>query len=552
MVIRTLVVLAHTAFCELAGGDVAVHFRSSDGSTVTRKYSRDRAVFEESRYLRTRLEERRSEARTDEMEHVVAEVELACAPEVFEAAAQLIDAPLDSKVSADVAFCTLGLAEVLDLRDGKKKEMFYRGVARATADSDRLAHEIEQRMSYSGIGKYILEALRERAGAYVVVRNAEGCRETLCTASMPVEAIDEIIVQKAAMRKKILGILRWLADVADLRGLCLSGCKLDEGAVESLGAMKSLRRLDMFRCKVAPGGLRHIQGLENLEELDVSWVELSAEDVSTISRLARLTKLDVRHCSLGPGTIGRLGALRCLRELSVSFNMLSEDDLSKIGGIDELRKLKISRYHRMASESLKSMQGPKNLSELEIMGKDLNGDDMLGIMAMRSLEKLALIGCWIEPGCLMRLHELENLRELRVLWTSFKFKLKKFTLCESDLLEVCRIKNLEKLLLHEHCKIKVGSLKHVGQMECLKELHVSSNRLSAEDLSGIGRAKELRTLRLRSCSVAANDFELLHELKNLNVLDITGIKVSGSKETFYQSLDKLCKKGVAVVGREHV
>lgn len=118
----------HIAFvlfslCWLASKDVTVHFRSDNGSAATRKYSRDLAVFGESKNLRTWLEEQKHRPSADECEAL--EVELECGPKVFEAAAQLIDAPLNSNVSEDVAFCSLILRRHWTFVTGRER-MFYR------------------------------------------------------------------------------------------------------------------------------------------------------------------------------------------------------------------------------------------------------------------------------------------------------------------------------------------------------------------------------------------------------------------------------------------
>ncbi|KAL0265836.1 UNVERIFIED_CONTAM: hypothetical protein PYX00_011554 [Menopon gallinae] len=133
---------------------------------------------------------------------------------------------------------------------------------------------------------------------------------------------------------------RCLARLAVLRleELDVSCSVLSSSNLAGIGGIRSLVKLNMQGCTVAPRGLVYLKGLQGLRSLCVSCVELHGSNLAAIWKIQSLEVLNISCCKIGPGGLRHLRKLCKLRELYVSHNYLGEDD------VEEIRQARLEKW----------------------------------------------------------------------------------------------------------------------------------------------------------------------------------------------------------------
>ncbi|WKA11774.1 hypothetical protein VitviT2T_029242 [Vitis vinifera] len=343
-------------------------------------------------------------------------------------------------------------------------------------------------------------------------------------------------------------------DMENLKRIDLSFTGIEE-LPSSIGRLKALQHLDLFKCKslrsisesicnlssletlILAGcsnlkGFPEIKGdMENLKRLDLSFTGIE-ELPSSIGRLKALQHLDLSYCeslrSLSE-SICNLSSLKTLILVGCSnlrgFPEIKDDmenpkrlDL-RFTGIEELPS-SIGHLKALPHLDLSNCESLRSLSE--------------SICNLSSLETLILTGCSNLKGFPEIKDDMENLKRLDLSFTGIEelpssighlkalqhLDLSKCKSLRSISESICNLSSLETLILAGCSNLK-GFPEIKDDMENLKRLYLSFTGI--EELpSSIGRLKALQHLDLSYCKSLRSLSESICNLSSLETLILAG------------------------------
>ena len=112
--------------------------------------------------------------------------------------------------------------------------------------------------------------------------------------------------------------LAMLAKLPQLADLDVSeAVQIDDAALEHVGRMTGLRKLNLWRVPVGDAGIARLAGLQNLEWLNLDNTQLTDAGLETVGGLGKLQTLYVGSTSVSNAGLERLAGLSALRDLSL-------------------------------------------------------------------------------------------------------------------------------------------------------------------------------------------------------------------------------------------
>lgn len=181
-----------------------------------------------------------------------------------------------------------------------------------------------------------------------------------------------------------------------LKGLRISGLKLDDGALEKISSITTLEELFMSDCKdTTDDGVESLASLSNLVVLDVSGCPLTDRSISALSKLKNLRILSLANCSKLRGqTLGELGRPEFLNNLGLRDSGVLGGNLKRLLKLPNIATLDLAGLG-ISDADLASISLMR-LLVLDISSNpDLTDKGLLGLWPMTSLSTLIVRDC---PG----------------------------------------------------------------------------------------------------------------------------------------------------------
>lgn len=116
-------------------------------------------------------------------------------------------------------------------------------------------------------------------------------------------ALESLIIEGRILTRADLDLL---SKYPDLWQLSLAGCTFEPHAVESLGGLRSLRRLDLDGSNVTDDDLRSLGNLAGLDTLDLSHTEVTDEGLAHLGSLRKLGQLHLSGSRVTDEGVDRL------------------------------------------------------------------------------------------------------------------------------------------------------------------------------------------------------------------------------------------------------
>lgn len=146
-------------------------------------------------------------------------------------------------------------------------------------------------------------------------------------AAMP--TITNLRIAKTSVSKEGLDKLTKLG----LEELDISECsRIDDAALEPIGKITTLKKLNLWRDAVGDAGIAHLKGLVNLEWLNVDNTQLTDAGLKSFAGFNKLTFLHLGSTSVSDAGMPDILPLKALKDLKVSRTPVTET------GVEPLRK----------------------------------------------------------------------------------------------------------------------------------------------------------------------------------------------------------------------
>eukprot|EP00258_Populus_trichocarpa_P029345 XP_024445364.1 receptor-like protein 13 [Populus trichocarpa] len=370
-------------------------------------------------------------------------------------------------------------------------------------------------------------------------------------------------------RGRILG--DGLQNLSSLKELYLDGCSLDEHALQSLGALHSLKNLSLQELNgtVLSGGFLD---LKNLEYLDLSSNTLNNSIFQTIETVTSLKTLRLRSCKLD----GRIHTaqgflnLKNLEFLDLSSNTLNNNIFQTMGLCDlhhlqvlyinnnnlsgilppclanltSLQQLYLSYNHFMIPMSLSPLY---NLSKLKVFYGTSNeifaGEDDYNLSPKFQLESLYLSGIGQGGAFPKFLYHQFSLQSLDL--TNIQIKgefpnwlIENNTYLQELYLENCSLSGPFLLPKNSHVNLSFLSISmnhfqgqipsEIGaRLPGLEVLFMSDNSFNGSIPFSLGNISSLQVLDLSNNSLQGQIPGWIGNMPSLEFLDLSGNNFSG-------------------------
>lgn len=130
-----------------------------------------------------------------------------------------------------------------------------------------------------------------------------------------------------------------LLSATDLRKLDLSSTTLDNSALEILGKLNGIERLDLSNARWKGNIKSSLGGLSNLRVLMLSGASLQSGDISFVQHLNKLEVLMVAVTRIDDTDLVALDSCRQLRVLDISGNCVTAKGIQQLQGLENLEQL---------------------------------------------------------------------------------------------------------------------------------------------------------------------------------------------------------------------
>lgn len=135
-----------------------------------------------------------------------------------------------------------------------------------------------------------------------------------------------------------------ITTIPTLRTVVLADFRLTRRSLESLPALKNLRRLDLGNTTLVDDAMDTVARLSTLKELRLagcSW--LKDEHLASLVGLKNLERLELSSSSVTPAGLSHLSQLLALQELTVGMcSPIGDDAVSQLAGLTQLKQLTLS------------------------------------------------------------------------------------------------------------------------------------------------------------------------------------------------------------------
>jgi hypothetical protein len=225
--------------------------------------------------------------------------------------------------------------------------------------------------------------------------------------------------------------LEHLAELPRLHTILTIGGRATDQTFKDLGAIKSLRNLQLLDTDpadadlsplknvhtllvpdVSETGLKQLAGLSNVKVFstyDVGWTETKAVLLARFKHLeslwvsAKLTDKDIKH----------VGGLTNLRSLRLTHNQITDAGVKQLVGLRELRTLDLSQT-AVTDACLQHVARLPKLEELNLYFNDINDDGLKHLAKLKHLHTLDIHTTAVTDAAVEPLATLTNLRFLEV------------------------------------------------------------------------------------------------------------------------------------------
>ncbi len=347
-----------------------------------------------------------------------------------------------------------------------------------------------------------------------------------------VEKLDFCSFDPSLTRDQLASTLSKLRALPNLKQISLPRGTTDDHLREIAGC-RHLNSLRITADEITPDGLMHLKDLKALSHLSISKLFYSNEDFAVglqhLNALPNLKSLSLYNCRLADSGLSDLKAPR-LTELTMEKCRIENLGPALKDRMPGLKTLDLSDS-ALADETLKSLQGLKNLETLYLYKTNISDR---GLAHLKDLEKLRHLNLDytsnIDGTGLASLSNsdgyLPNLAKLSLV----AMKL-------SDNRNLQNLKNLPNLkdlsLVYGHFTDQ--SLQYLPHFNQLERLNLALTMISGTGLAHLD-LPQLRYLNLSNTPIKGDNLDCLNKLSKLEELHLSGADI---KDAYMDKLGKV-------------
>lgn len=275
--------------------------------------------------------------------------------------------------------------------------------------------------------------------------------------------------------------LQGLDGARSLKDLAIHGCALDDKDIEPLGAMESLRALELWGCRRLTGrGLLTLRRAEKLARLTISGSSLTTGGLRSLMALTQLQGLAVVSVrdgdyAAGDTVVSYLDGHTALTTLRLDGNAVTDAGCVVLGDLQSLTSLRLESGS-IGNRGLAELGALRRLRVLSLRNARIDHRGLQHLTGLRELHTLDLSGATgIDDAGMGAVRHLRNLRVLR---------LSKAAVSDEGVASLRSLPQLEELHL-EYTKVTAAALRELSRFPRLKAVALFGTGVSSSD---VGRA----------------------------------------------------------------
>jgi internalin A len=255
----------------------------------------------------------------------------------------------------------------------------------------------------------------------------------------------------------------------------LRGSWVNDVELIDIARLPNLERLDLSHTRVSDEGIRNLKAATKIRELNLYYAEqITDQGMSGIKDWKMLKRLNLRGTRISNGTLEILSHMPQLEALDVANTQVTDNGLEFLIALTSLKTLALGRG-RVGEADLSFLRMLPSLTELDLSGAKPLPPDMGGKTRRK-----------IPPTPVMPQKTLDALAELRNL---HKLKLGYSGISSSDLQELSKLQNLDKLGLEACPRVDDSAIAILSQWKSLKYVDLQATQVTAQGAATLRKAK---------------------------------------------------------------
>lgn len=316
-------------------------------------------------------------------------------------------------------------------------------------------------------------------------------------------------------------------------------CKFNESGLAYLKDIPSLKKLYIFwQLPITDAGMAHVGNLARLEELDIAELPITDIGLAHLKSLSALKKLDLGHkgSRITEKGLVYLKQMKSLESLTLpailtdaglaeitEFDKLkhlciggkiSDTGLSHLAKLRDLEILDILDSKNVTDTGMSHIAKLTNLKELSLNCPKLTNEGLAKLSALKSLEKLYLLGANATLSGLSHLNGLTHLNTLSV------YSIKR----DDGIMDIGGLTALEDIIiqLDDDPSFRDEDLACFAKLKRLRRLQIAHKGISDAGLKHLGGLTNLEMLSIGGEGVTDDGLFYLTNMSKLGGLVISG------------------------------
>ncbi len=333
-----------------------------------------------------------------------------------------------------------------------------------------------------------------------------------------------------------------LSHLSGLRELRLGGLNLPQYSFKELYRFPHLRNLQLTACDIENGALEDLSVLVTLRDVRISHCRFSGvgAGLGSLSRISSLKSLLLEGTGISDDALLEFNTDSGLQELYIVFADVSDKGLSCLRYFPDLSSL-VLRIDGISEIGLSHLRQLSKLERLVIRAEEIGDDCLIYVSKLANLRDLTLRTLLVRGDSTTLLSDLQNLEKLSL----------GGVMVEPDP-EFAEHKKRIKFSVRDLPLLKELSIRYEGEylefdnLPSLTKLDISNITCRDEDVHGLRNLTSLESISIK-CSEELGDktLESMTPLKNLIELDVSMSGTTDDGIAHIKSLPRVSFLGMA-------
>ena len=336
-------------------------------------------------------------------------------------------------------------------------------------------------------------------------------------------------------------VLRHLSGQNNIVGISLRNLSISNSAISALKPFHSrLRVLDLYGTRIDDRALESIGAFLELRELDLGVTRVTSSGLSSLKSLKRLQVLELSGRRINDTATSSVGHLTSLEHLSLAGTRVTDKGITSLATLAKLRGLGLAGT-RIEGATLGSLATLPQLSLIDLADTDITAASPGHLAACRTLKGLNLENCpLIVDSSTSQLAKLRSLKGLVLTKTGFE----KESITGTGLARLATMTGLQHLNLMA-TRVDDKAISALATLQDLSHLNLSLTGLGNAGLQHLAKLPRLRKLVVvyqvgfGGTNVTADGLVHFAGHKALRDLDLTGTKIGDADLAKFKAVESL-------------